>query len=160
LKVIGGFAASSAAHVVPEIGYFLTPDLRLSLQARVQLVGGPNELSLDDKTLAPHKLAVAALARASWFFGSGGLRPYVSAALGGGQISHVVLFEKAKICGKDGATSCIDSVTAGPIFVGGGAGLTYDFTDNLGALVEVNSLLGFTKFTFHLDINAGIALRI
>jgi len=160
LKVIGGFAVSSAAHLAPEIGYFLTPDLRLSLQARVQIVGGPNELSLDGKTLAAHKMAVAALARASWFFGSGGLRPYVAAALGGGQISHVVLFEKAKICGQDGATSCIDSVTAGPVFVGGGAGLTYDFTDNLGALVEVNSLLGFPKFTFHLDVNAGIALRI
>ena len=155
-----GFASSSVAQLVPEVGYFVSPDLRLSLQARVQIVAGPNELSIDGKSLAAHKMAVAALARASWFFGTeGGLRPYVSVALGGGQISHVVLFQKAKICGKDGGTSCIDSVTAGPIFVGGGAGLTYDFTQNVGVLVELNSLLGFTKFTFHLDVNAGLALR-
>ena len=160
LKVApAGFASSSVAQLVPEIGYFVSPDLRLSLQARVQIVAGPNELSIDGKSLAAHKMAVAALARASWFFGEGGLRPYVSVALGGGQISHVVLFQKAKICGKDGGTSCIDSVTAGPIFVGGGAGLTYDFTQNVGVLVELNSLLGFTKFTFHLDVNAGLALR-
>jgi hypothetical protein len=160
LKVTPGFAASSVAQLVPEVGYFVSPDMRLSLQARIQIVAGPNELSVDGKSLAPHKMAVAALARASWFFGTaGGLRPYLSAALGGGQISHVVLFQKAKVCGKDGTTSCIDSVTAGPIFVGGGAGLTYDFTDNVGMLVEVNPLLGFTKFTFHLDFNAGLALR-
>jgi hypothetical protein len=161
LKVIPGFAASSVAHLTPEIGYFLSSDMRLSLQARIQFIAGPNDLNgSDGKAIPPHKMAVAALARASWFFGSEGLRPYVSAALGGGQISHVVLFQKAKVCGKDGSTSCIDSVTAGPIFVGGGAGLTYDFTDTVGVLVEMNSLLGFGKFTFHLDFNAGLAIRL
>ena len=64
------------------------------------------------------------------------------------------------MCGKSGQTTCIDTVTAGPIFLGGGGGATYDLTDKLALVVDVNALLGFTKFTFHFDIDAGLALRI
>lgn len=161
LKVNAGLAPASVAHIAPEVGYFWKPDLRLSLQARIQIVAGPNEMTLNGMDKAAPKLGFAALARASWFFGEGALHPYASVALGGGQIRHVVVFSSAqKMCGKGGQQTCIDSVTAGPIFVGGGGGATYDLTENLALVGDVSALLGFTKFTFHLDFNAGLALRI
>lgn len=163
LKVAAGFAPASIAHIVPEVGYFLKPDMRLSLQARIQFVGGPNRL-LDSNGMvqadAPG-VGVAVLARMAWFFGAGSLHPYASVALGGGQIRHVVVFGKGtKMCGTSGGASCIDTVTAGPIFAGGGGGATYDLTSNLALVVELNALAGFTKFTFHFDLNGGLALRI
>jgi hypothetical protein len=159
LKVTPGFAPSSIAHVAPEVGYFLKPDLRLSLQARIQIVGGPNAMTVNGVAKPAAGLGVAVFARASWFFDVAGVHPYATVALGGGQIRHVVLFSKAdKTCGNN--QSCIDSVTAGPVFVGGGGGLMYDLTRNLGLVADVNGLVGFTKFTLHLDLNAGVALRI
>jgi hypothetical protein len=161
LKVSAGFAPAAAAHIAPEAGYFLKPDLRLSLQARFQIVAGPNAMMVDGVDKAAPSLGIAALARAAWFFGGDKLHPYASAALGGGQIRHVVVFSGGqKMCGKSGQTTCIDTVTAGPIFVGGGGGATYDLTDKLALVVDLNALVGFTKFTFHFDIDAGLALRL
>jgi hypothetical protein len=162
LKVSPGFAPAAVAHIAPEVGYFLKPDLRLSLQVRFQIVAGPNEMMTTDGMNKPApSVGIAALARAAWFFGGDKLHPYASAALGGGQIRHVVVFSSAqKMCGKSGQTTCIDTVTAGPIFVGGGGGATYDLTDKLALVIDLNALVGFTKFTFHFDIDGGLALRI
>ena len=159
-KVINGFAPSSAFHIAPEFGYFVSADWRLSLQARIQIVSGPTPLVDSNGTHQPAKMGVAALARSSWFFGSGGMRPYVTAALGGGQIRHVVVFDKAaRMCGSNGDQKCVDTVTAGPLFVGGGGGLSIAFTDNVGLIVELNALLGAPKFTAHFDFNGGLSLR-
>lgn len=159
-KVINGFAPSSAFHLAPEFGYFIAPDWRLSLQARIQFVSGPTPLVDGNGTHQPAKTGIAALARSAWFFGSGGLRPYVTAALGGGQIRHVVVFDKAaRMCGASGDQKCVDTVTAGPLLVGGGGGLSIAFTEHVGAIVEVNALLGVPKFTAHFDFNGGLSLR-
>jgi hypothetical protein len=158
-KVDAGIAPSSAFHVAPEFGYFISPDFRLSLQARIQIVAGPTPLDLNG-VHQPAKLGVAALARGSWFFGSGSFRPYVSAALGGGQIRHVVVFQKAdKICGTNGGKTCIDSVTAGPLLFGGGFGFLYGLSETFGLVFEANPLIGLPNFTFHIDLNGGLALR-
>lgn len=159
-KVINGFAPSSAFHIAPEFGYFVSADWRLSLQGRIQFVSGPTPLVDGSGTHQPAKTAIAALARSSWFFGSGGLRPYVTAQLGGGQIRHVVVFDKAaRMCGASGDQKCVDTVTAGPLLVGGGAGLAIAFNDNIGLIVEMNALLGVPKFTAHFDFNGGLSLR-
>lgn len=159
-KVINGFAPSSAFHIAPEFGYYISGDWRLSLQARIQIVSGPTPLVDGSGTHQPAKMGIAALARSSWFFGSGGLRPYVVAALGGGQIRHVVVFDKAaRMCGASGDQKCVDTVTAGPLLVGGGGGLSIAFNDHVGAVVEINALLGVPKFTAHFDFNGGLALR-
>jgi hypothetical protein len=162
LKVAAGLAPASIAHVAPEVGYFLKPDMRLSLQARIQLVGGPNRLLGTNGNAVPApSVGVAVLARMAWFFGAGSLHPYASVALGGGQIRHVVEFGKGtKMCGASGTASCVDTVTAGPIFAGGGGGATYDLTNNLALVLDLNALAGFTKFTVHFDLNGGLALRI
>ena len=171
-KVKPGFAPSSVAHVAPEVGYFVTPTFRMSVQLRFQFVSGTTPLYLKytdkaastdcgaDKICTPASSAFAALVRGAWFFGSDSFRPYVSLALGGGQIRHVVNFSSStKNCGSTGKQVCVDTVLSGPVFAGGGAGVLFNLTPMFGLVAEMNTLLGFPKFTLHLDFNAGVAAR-
>jgi len=181
-QVSPGFAPASVVQIAPEIGYFISPSFRLSLQIRYQMVSGTTPLNLD-KYLTPAHLekhpgdidqcgsdhlcstrtssALAVLARGTWFFGSDLLRPYFSAALGGGAIRHRVKFTSSlgKVCGKNGDQECIDTVLAGPVFVGPGAGVLIAVLPNLGVLVDLTTVIGFPKFTYNLDVNGGVAMR-
>jgi len=176
-QVNPGFAPSTAAQIVPEVGYFILPQLRLSLQLRLQIVTGRTPLNLDQyvKTMSKINidscgtdhicstggpLAASVFARGSWFFGSGTFQPYVSFALGGGVIRHIVKFTSlGKVCGDKGDQTCVDSVLTGPIFLGPGGGLFIALNPTFGFIVELDTVLGFPKFTYHLDLNAGVAAR-
>jgi hypothetical protein len=176
-KVKGGFALSAAGQIVPEVGYFLMPEFRLSLQTRIQYVTGRTSINLDKLAMIKPNtdlnscgsdhicstgspFAVSVFARGTWFLGSGTFQPYLSFALGGGVIRHVVTFKTLMtICGDNGNQACVDSVVAGPIFAGPGGGLYVVLTPMFGLIVEANSVLGFPKFTFHVDLNVGAAVR-
>jgi hypothetical protein len=174
-KVNAGLAPASAAQVVPELGYFLRSDWRLSLQIRYQFVSGPTSLYLQkltpprtgcgsDNICSPATYAAAVLARSSWFFGSDKLRPFFSLAAGGGQIRHVVTFGRPTGggntgCGSSGNAQCVDTVISGPIFAGAGGGVLYAITPVIGLVGEIDALLGFPNFTAHFDFDAGVAAR-
>jgi hypothetical protein len=115
-----------------------------------------------DHVCDPATLAQAGLARATWLFGDGTLRPYLSAILGAGQIRHVATVPSANMCGGDPAkpVKCVDTVTAGPILAGGAAGIILNASSNFGVTLGVTSLIGFPQFTFHLDFNGGIVIQI
>lgn len=168
-KVSAGFAPSSAGHVIPELGYFLNPSWRLSLQLRFQFISGTTPVYLlkqnpvpppscgSDNICDAASNAFAGIARSSWLFGTGRLRPYFSLALGGGQIRHVVKFNNAeKRCGAGGNEVCVDTVKSGPVFAGAGGGLMVTLTPMFSVIAELNSLLGFPDFTAHFDINVGV----
>jgi len=166
-KAPGGFAPASAAHLQLEGGYFVTPQIRVSLQARIQFVSGPNgyfDSSMSgqcgrDNYCSPANGAFALLARGAWFFPTTSrVRPYLGVALGGGQIRHVVSFSSPTTCGKTGTSACKDSVASGPIFLGPNGGVLVAITDKAGVVVELASQLGFPKFTFNFDVNGGFAL--
>jgi hypothetical protein len=165
-----GFAPSQLGHLAPEIGYFVRPGLLLSLQGRFQLVTGATaEHITDTSQCGGDKLcsaaggAIAVFARATWLFGADKLRPFVSVALGGGYIRHVAEFKTApQNCGANATQpgTCVDTVPAGPILVGPGGGIIYNLSPSFGLVVGVNAPLGFPKFTFHIDVNAGVAFRL
>ncbi|HEX2660959.1 MAG TPA: tetratricopeptide repeat protein [Polyangia bacterium] len=181
-KVNPGFASAAVAQIAPEIGYFISPTFRLSLQIRYQMVSGTTPLNLD-KYLTPAyqemypkdvekcgtdhlcstqtSSAVAVLARGTWFYGSDMVRPYFSLALGGGAIRHLVHFTSSlgKVCGKNGDQECVDTVLAGPVFAGPGAGVLIAIMPNFGFLLDLTSVIGFPKFTYNLDVNGGVSLR-
>src|SRR6185295_11550293 len=119
----------------PEVGYFLRPNLALSLQGRFQLISGttpersPKGTDCGgDGLCTPSKGATAVFAKATFFFGSGALRPFVAATLGVGQIRHVVSLPAHNDCGADPAhpVGCVDTAAAGPIFFGPGGGVMID----------------------------------
>ena len=168
VRVSSGFHAAPLVHVVPEIGAFLTPDLLLSVQLRVQFLSGAS--SEPDPTLtmcgtdhlcSPTKGATALFAKGTWFLGAGPVRPYVAGLLGAGQIRHVASVPGTSTCGTDPAQpqACADTVAAGPVFVGAGGGVAVHLSPAFALLAGANTLLGFSRFTFHLDLNAGAAVE-
>ncbi len=159
-----GFAAAQLGQLTPEVGYFLSPDLILSLQLRFQKVSGATSFYATDATTcgtsmicAPPSFAISGFARAHYLFDFGDLHPFVSAALGGGSIRHVATFNSVPKCGSDMKTTCVDTVDSGPLFIGGGGGLLYNVSDTFALTAETNLLLGFTNFTFNVDLNVGVA---
>jgi len=161
-----GFAPSSLGHIAPEIGYFVNRDFLLSLQLRFQYVSGATSYYAPtnttppvcgDNVCTPAWYALAGFARANFLFGEGDFRPYITGTLGLGQIRHVAEFASITNCGPNRSSTCTDTVAAGPVFLGGGGGLLYNLTPSFGLTLGANLLVGFTTFTFHVDINAGIA---
>jgi hypothetical protein len=159
LPVAGAFAATSLGHVAPEVGYWVRPDLLLSAQGRVQVVSGPTELvDPSGRVYQPAAWAFALFLKASLFFGSGDLRPFISGGLGGGQIRHVVTFGAYTDCGATRNQTCVDSVVAGPALAEVGGGLLYKLTPTFGLEAATNMQVAEPKFTFNIDFNAGVAV--
>ncbi len=160
LPVPGAFAATSLGHVAPEIGTWVRPDLLLSAQGRLQVVSGPTELvdPTTGRVYQPASWAFALFAKASMFFGSGDLRPFISGGLGGGQIRHVVTFGAYTDCGATRNQTCVDSVVAGPALAEAGGGLLYKLTPTFGLEASSNMQVAAPKFTFNIDFNAGVAV--
>jgi hypothetical protein len=168
-KVTAGFGSSRLGHVLPEIGYFVSPDLVLSLQVRIQAVSGATPVTDplkmmcgDDHVCDPASGALAAFARMTWLFGEGAFHPFLAAAVGAGQIRHLASFPSMADCGSDPThpVKCVDTVAAGPILLGPGGGFIFNATSSFGIMAGVNSFLGFPQFTFHLDFNAGVVLEL
>jgi hypothetical protein len=165
-----GFEMSKLLHFAPEVGYYISPDLLLSVQLRFQLITGvtdyhsdlnnPNDRGCGADNVCPAgTYAFAGFARASYFFGEGDLRTYVSGDLGVGTIRHVATFASQPFCGTNRDQTCVDTVPSGPIFAGVGAGVMYNVSPAFALTLGTNALLGFTKFTFHVDLNAGVAFE-
>lgn len=159
LPVSGAFAATSLGHVEPEVGYWMSPNLLLSAQGRIQVVSGPTELldPTSGKVYQPADLALALFAKASWYFGSDDFRPFLSGGLGGGQIRHVVTFGAYKDCGATRNQTCVDTVVAGPALAEVGGGILYRLTGNFGLVAGSNLEVAAPKFTFNIDLDAGVA---
>src|SRR5262249_23923203 len=157
------FAPSTLGQIVPEVGYFLDKNFLLSLQLRFQFVSGATDFPTmtgecgTDHLCSPSTYALAGLARATFFLAEGSFRPYVLGTAGGGQIRHLATFGSITNCGAGGSQTCVDTVAAGPIFVGAGGGMLYGLTSSFALTLGTNLLLGFPTFTFHVDVNAGVA---
>ena len=160
-----GFAWSRLGQVSPEIGYFISPQLVLSLQLRLQLVTGGTTTPAGTGTCgssadcAAKGIALAGFARARWLFDAGDLHPFAGGLLGGGDIRHVASFASKPFCGASGHDTCVDSVASGPIFVGGSGGMLYNVSPAVALLAETNLVFGFTHFTFNVDIDVGVAVE-
>jgi hypothetical protein len=158
--VPGSFAGSKLSHLTVEAGYWLTSTFMLSVQGRFQMVSGATLVQARGRTYEPASGAAAAFAAATWSPATGRLRPFVSAALGGGSIRHVVTLGGLKDCGAAHNEVCVDTVGAGPFLAGAGGGLTFDLGERLGLVAAVSTQLGAPHFTFNVDVNAGVAFHL
>jgi hypothetical protein len=160
VPVSGSFASTSLGHLAPEVGYWVAPDLLVSAQGRIQWVTGPTELvDTTGRVYPPADLALALFLKASLFFGSESFRPFISGGLGGGQIRHVVTFGAFHDCGATRSQTCVDSVVAGPALAEVGAGVLYKLTSTFGLEASSNVQIAEPKFTFNIDLNAGVAFN-
>jgi hypothetical protein len=166
----GGFAPAQLLHLSPEIGFFMSPNLLLSLQGRLQLVTAATEVrdrSCPDQdaqgigVCPPAKGAIAFLGKATWLLGKpSAFRSFVSLSAGGGEIRHLISIKNLTDCGADRNQQCTDTVLGGVILVGPGAGFTYDLSKSLAFLVSLNSLVGLPNPTVNFDFNVGIAMGL
>ncbi len=169
VQLPSGFQPSSVIHLAPEIGYFLRRDLLLSLQGRIQFISGATaerdpggSACGPDKVCSPSHGATAVFAKATMFFAPTGFRPYVSGALGVGEIRHVVSLPERSNCGTDPAhpVGCVDTAVAGPVLLGPGGGFMYELGRHFALTLGASALLGVSHFTFHLDVGGGIAVEL
>ncbi|HTB60093.1 MAG TPA: tetratricopeptide repeat protein [Polyangia bacterium] len=173
-----GLVWTRAGQLAPEIGYFVTPQLRVGVQARLQWVTGatpfhvlvpdpmdPNECGADH-TCSPFTGAFAGLAKASWSFldPERALQLYASLSAGYGTIRHVVTNSAAPpSCGgtpPDFMGTCKDTVAGGPVLFGPGVGLQYRVADGVGLVAELGALVGVPNFTANVDLNVGVAFQL
>ena len=164
-----GIAPATLLQIAPEVGYWLTDSLMLSVQLRYQFITGtvPAFNPMTGQEFKTANYAFAAFAKATWKLGDdeGSWHPFFSLAAGGGYIRHEVTLHPSNPptypanwnCGPKGTQSCVDTIQGGPILVGPGGGVFYDLTDNLQLVGQANAVLGFWDFTFNLDINVGVA---
>jgi hypothetical protein len=171
ITVPGGIAPARLMHLVPEVGFFLSPNLLLSLQGRIQIVTSASEVhdvscpdNKDPKNIGvcpPAKWALAFLGKASWLLRPWNhLRPILSLSAGGGEIRHLVTVNQLHDCGVDRVSDCHDTLVGGLVLLGPGAALTYDFSKGVSAVVGANMLVGIPNPTVNLDINIGMAVNL
>jgi hypothetical protein len=163
-----GFAMAQLGHLSPEVGYFVSRDLLLSVAMRLQYVNNLNGHTGagcgPDNFCSPGHSALAVLARANWLLGSGPFHWTLGGQIGGGNIRHAVQFSN-KDCGAGPPPAaqnqtCVDTLPGGPFLVGPMVGFFYELGSAVNLIVNLNTQLGVPKFTFNFDINAGIGLRI
>jgi hypothetical protein len=162
-----GFAYDTAFQIAPEIGFFLKRNLMLSLRARYQVVTGLNGKMGNgcgsDGYCSPGSSVLAGFARVSIFFGSEKFRLFVGPEIGGGYISHAVVFKTDTSCTPSPTSTqhqqCVDSMNGGPILVGAGFGFVWDVSSVFGITFSVVADAGFPDFTLNFDFQPGIALH-
>jgi hypothetical protein len=156
-----GLALAGVGQIAPEVGYWFTSSLMFSGQLRYEYITGTTDVYATSPMHTYHtaNYAVALFAKATWKYGEGSFHPFFSLAAGGGRIRHVVSFRRQLLptCGPNHNETCIDTIGAGPVLLGPGAGFMYDITDRAALVVQANSTLGFPTFTVNLDANVGVA---
>jgi len=176
-------------HLAVELGYLVTPKLALSVFGRFQFVTGANaetvRTGMEQGATTKAFGAVAVLARARYRFLEGRFHPYIHVDLGGGEIRHSLDISSAEsdtnplldkfsadqwnsgnmdksiqqeVCSNH--KSCSDTISIGYLFLGGGAGIWYDFASHFAFILDVN-LLGAIGTSdrqsgFNIDVQAGL----
>jgi hypothetical protein len=157
----GGFAPSRLGHLAVGVGYFLSSNLMLSVEGRIQFVSGTTPTGPTEHCMpscSPPGTAFAAIVKANWFFASGPLRPFLSGGVGAGNIRQVVTLAGVRDCG-NGNQQCVDTVTGGPLLMAAGGGLAYE----MGSVVLLGTLtanVGVPNFMLNVDALIGLGLRL
>jgi hypothetical protein len=161
-------AAAKLLHFNPELGYFLSPTLMLSLQGRIQLASGASEVRFEtckpNGVCQPASGAVAVVAKATKLLDRmGPLQPYVSLSAGGGYIRYVVDISSFKLSGcgtpADGS-NCFDTVAGGGFLFGPAVGGWLHMTGPVFLTGAVSALIGLPNTAVNVDLNLGLGYRM
>jgi hypothetical protein len=155
-----GFAPAQLMHIAPEVGYFISHNLMLSLQGRYQIVSGlnPGPTTCGNSPCSAKSSAIAVFAKATYVMLDGDFHFFFGGSVGGGTIRHVSNFPADRSCGQ-GNQTCVDTLQAGPFLVGPNLGFMYDLGKTAALILALNTELGVPKFTFNVDANIGLGLK-
>ena len=144
-----GYAWASLGQVTPEVGYFLSPKLSLSVQGRFQYISQPASNPIA-------RTSISFLGRLLYFSSGEIVRFYVGPVLGGGYEGFRLVVSGLET--KNGNVRT-DTVAGGPIVVGAGGGMSVSLTDSWSWIIDLNGLAGFPNFAMVLDFNTGLRVR-
>lgn len=156
-----GAGPSRLGHIVASAGYYMSRQLVLSVEGRLQIISGTTPTATTEHCVPsckPPGTAFAGLLKASWFFSSDTLTPFVSGGIGAGKIRHVVKPKGLNDCGS-GAEQCVDTVSGGPLLLAVGGGVAYQ----LGTLILLGSVttnVAVPNFMLNIDAVLGLGLRL
>jgi hypothetical protein len=154
------FTLASLGQLVPEVGYWLSSTLMISLQGRFQAVTGTTDVYAGGRVYHAANYAAAGFVKATWVAGRpGSAHPFFSLAAGVGQIRHVVTFDGLKACGPSGQEVCVDTIATGPLAAGPGAGIFVDLGEHFVGVFQLDTQLTFPAYSVNLDGNLGLAVR-
>ena len=146
--------------LAPEVGYWWSSALMISVQGRFQMVTGTNDVYANGRVYHTANYAAAAFLKATWLAGgAASVRPFFSLGAGGGVIRHVVTFPSLAMCGPRQDAVCVDTIAAGPVAMGPGGGVMADLGDGFVAILQVNTQLTFPAYSFNVDGNLGFGRR-
>jgi hypothetical protein len=149
-EVAAGPLSGGLVNLLPELGYQVTDDFAVSLQARLQIV--PSEGAGDPKAGAPVEKAYAVLLRTVYAVGAtSNLRGFVSACVGGGDGFRLRV-------PRDPTAGLIrsDTVRGGPFLGGAGIGVAYHFNSHAAWTTEIRTIAGLPKLAAVVDLATGL----
>ena len=147
---VAGRAPAPLGQVTPEVGYFLTPSLSLSLQGRLQYLPRTSSRTANG--------AIAFLARLLYFTNGETVRFYGGAVLGGGNGFRLQVSGLHTDITDDHTVS--DTVRGGPVVFGVGGGMSVSLSDSWSWILETNILAGAPNFSMVVDLNTGVRFRL
>jgi hypothetical protein len=149
-EVAAGPLSGGLVNLLPELGYQVSDDFAVSLQARYQIV--PSEGSGDPHPGAPAEKAYAVLLRGVYAVGAtSNLRGFVSACVGGGDGFRLRV-------PRDTAAELIrsDTVRGGPFLGGAGVGVAYHFNSHAAWTSEIRAIAGLPSLAAVIDLSTGL----
>jgi hypothetical protein len=164
LHVGSGYSLASLFQLVPEIGYQITDRFAMSLQVRFQYTPTDSAGWLPATGVTtPRTYALAFFLRGQYaFFNAGNFQFFGSGIAGGGQRSFLGYVPKA--CNLlafnahcDAGTGHSDTISAGPVAFGAGAGVMYHLSRYLALWLEVRGILSPSPFIGLIEANGGFA---
>jgi len=120
---------NAIAVIMPELGYFVSPQVTVSIAARIGLPLGAN---IDGHATA----APGALLRVRYALSPSGQGLRVMGQVGAGILRNTIKLDNAQ-AGMD-----TDIVAQGPLLVGGGVGFTKNLSGNVAFIADLSALAG------------------
>ena len=153
LEAAAGFGPAGLAHLAPEVGYQITPQIAVALAGRHQFIsGGGGEPAFPGR---PARWAHAVLARGLYIVDRGPFGLYGAAQIGGGD-GFRFRFAPDPVSGRPRH----DTTRGGPLVLGPGAGMVYRLRARYSLVVETSLLFGVPDFGAMADINLGVQVNL
>jgi hypothetical protein len=148
LRIQSNSGPAGVVLLTPELGYQISQEFAVGVQLYWQQIQGSG--IGDAQTGSPARHSFTALARGSYHVGDGRVQWLASAFIGAGQGFHLVVPPLP-----DQGLRRNDSVRAGPLVVGPGAGVLIHLFPHAALIVEVRGLTGMPRWAALVDGRVG-----
>jgi len=153
-----GGAWAGVAHLAPEVGYQINPDISISIEGRLQYIPQPSTY-----THYAARGALSALAKLSFYTKQSQTRFFGSVLAGGGEGVRFIVYpaEGATTNGQPNGPAVPyqdfkDTVHGGPVLAGVGGGIYYELVHSVSLVSELHVLGSFPKFSAFGDLNIAL----